>query len=263
MQLKPLFRYVGGKARLIRNSYPTRPTNIKSYCEPFFGGGAMFCDLVNRGSLDADYTALINDLDTNLVNIYKFIKENSLETISTTIISLGISGPPTKKKYIKLLKKYNTSDRHPLIFLYLLRNSFSGMFRYNKDSTITMGIGHVLKTQWDFKQLEGWHKALQHCEITNETYRNIDYSNYEFIYCDPPYVDSTYNYQNQGVPNKSNEIVSEIINYFSKEFQGTVWLSNKYSGIEDYSGYQINKINNYYNLGRRECETVTEILLIN
>ena len=46
MKVKPLFIWAGGKSKMMKHYAPLFPsrfdTDIKSYSEPFFGGGAMF-----------------------------------------------------------------------------------------------------------------------------------------------------------------------------------------------------------------------------
>jgi len=48
-KMKPLFIWAGGKTKMMKHYEDLFPSNeIESYSEPFFGGGAMLLNVVNR-----------------------------------------------------------------------------------------------------------------------------------------------------------------------------------------------------------------------
>ena len=66
--MNKLLKYPGGKWRIadwIISHFPTH----KVYCEPFFGSGAVFF------SKSADYIETINDIDGNVVNLFRVCRE--------------------------------------------------------------------------------------------------------------------------------------------------------------------------------------------
>lgn len=72
--MKPLYKWAGGKNKLINNDYKDfLPDNFGSYCEPFFGGGAMFTWAYNKNP-NAVFT--INDINNDIMNIYRAIKSD-------------------------------------------------------------------------------------------------------------------------------------------------------------------------------------------
>ena len=72
--MKPLYKWAGGKNKLINNSYKEYlPTSFGSYCEPFFGAGAMFTWAYNKNP-NADF--IINDVNVDIMNIYRAIKSD-------------------------------------------------------------------------------------------------------------------------------------------------------------------------------------------
>lgn len=72
--MKPLYKWAGGKSKLINNLYKDfLPDSFGSYCEPFFGGGAMFIWAYNK---NPNATFTINDVNNDIMNIYRSIKND-------------------------------------------------------------------------------------------------------------------------------------------------------------------------------------------
>lgn len=74
--MKPLIKWPGGKSselKWIRSYIPKNfnPEN-HTYFEPFFGGGALYFDLLPVNSF-------INDIDKDLVNFYQAVKSQNIE----------------------------------------------------------------------------------------------------------------------------------------------------------------------------------------
>ena len=72
--MTPLFMWAGGKTKLINNEYgPYLPPAFDKYHEPFFGGGAMFIWAYETNPNAEFY---INDINPDIVNIYKSIRDD-------------------------------------------------------------------------------------------------------------------------------------------------------------------------------------------
>ena len=75
--LKPFVKWAGGKRQLLpvlEDLLPKEPISV--YCEPFVGGGALLFHLHPP-------VAIINDLNTELINTYIVIRDNVDELIKT------------------------------------------------------------------------------------------------------------------------------------------------------------------------------------
>jgi len=68
--MKPLIKWPGGKSSEIKYIEKMLP-KFDRYVEPFFGGGALYFDLMPE-------KAVINDISDNLIYFYRLIKENDL-----------------------------------------------------------------------------------------------------------------------------------------------------------------------------------------
>ena len=83
---KPLFIWAGGKNKMLKHYIPILPSplemSIKSYVEPFFGGGAMFIHMVKTQHLE---NVWINDINADIISIYSSIKNNYDEFLQRVI----------------------------------------------------------------------------------------------------------------------------------------------------------------------------------
>lgn len=88
VELKPFFKYPGGKESELYVIKRNLPLDYERYYEPFVGGGAVFFTLNNKQSL-------INDKSEELINLYNLVKSqdivffNQLKAINQFWIFLG------------------------------------------------------------------------------------------------------------------------------------------------------------------------------
>src|SRR5262245_60870567 len=76
-QPRPFVKWAGGKRRLLEQ-YSTlfpSPNQFRRYFEPFLGGGAVFFHLQPK-------RAVLGDLNAELINCYKTVKEEPEELIA-------------------------------------------------------------------------------------------------------------------------------------------------------------------------------------
>jgi DNA adenine methylase len=75
---RPFIKWAGGKKKLVPTLKKHLPKEYKNsrifYYEPFFGGGAFFFDLQSN-------KAVINDINPEVINCYKVIKNSVDELI--------------------------------------------------------------------------------------------------------------------------------------------------------------------------------------
>ena len=73
----PFIKWAGGKTQLLDVIRERLPASFDSYYEPFIGGGAVFLKTCPQ-------RAYINDINPQLINVYKQIK-NEVESLITYI----------------------------------------------------------------------------------------------------------------------------------------------------------------------------------
>lgn len=71
-RISPLIKWAGGKESELKHILPNLPESFERYFEPFVGGGAVYF------AVDAD-EMFINDKSTELVNLYKLVKNGDKE----------------------------------------------------------------------------------------------------------------------------------------------------------------------------------------
>lgn len=77
--IKPALKWIGGKTQLLSTIVPLLPDKYNTYCEPFVGGGALLFHV-------QPHTAIINDINTELITTYNVIKydvENLIVELKT------------------------------------------------------------------------------------------------------------------------------------------------------------------------------------
>ena len=82
MVAHPFVKWAGGKTQLLPEIRKHYPQEIKKYCEPFVGGGAVLFDVLQKCHPEEVF---INDVNAELINTYSHIKnscDNLLEQLS-------------------------------------------------------------------------------------------------------------------------------------------------------------------------------------
>ena len=259
---KPLFMWAGGKNKMLKHYKPLLPSSVESYCEPFFGGGAMFVYVMNTY---APKYARINDINSDIVRIYTSIKTD-LESFSTRLNALESIYIPMSKED---RKKYYYEVRHEHAYDYeawspsyeaatlyfLMKTGFNGIFQINKNTNGRYGTPSGLLNQkdkvYDRDVLQWWHDALQRTEIRCGDWKNAveNCPKDTFFFFDPPYRESFADYGN----GFSDEQLIDLIEFCDN--QSSVMMSNR--DDEDWFAKQNHTLNSvnfdiFYTAGRRK-----------
>ena len=207
------FFYVGDKYKLMPQLIRFFPKDIKTYIEPFAGGGSSFLNV------EAE-KYIINDIDYYVIALHQKIssyanKEKSLfKALFDKIKHYGLSCsfnnvcvPDSLKKqyiktyyahynkdaYIKMKKDFNENNDFLLLYL-LLIYGFNHMIRFNSNGAFNLPVGNV-----DFNK--NVYAALCNylCFFSkkNTKFYNLDFAKFlntirpnanSYIYFDPPYL---------------------------------------------------------------------------
>lgn len=134
----PVVKWVGGKRQLLGDILPLIPKSFSSYAEPFFGGGAVLFALQPA-------KAIINDLNSDLMLMYKVIKENPDELIA------DLKTHDNSPEYFYALRDIdrdketysNLSDiKKASRLIYLNKTCYNGLFRVNSAGEFNTPFGH-------------------------------------------------------------------------------------------------------------------------
>ncbi len=232
----PLF-YVGDKYKLLPEIKNYFPKKINRFIEPFTGGGSVFLNVRPN-----EY--LLNDIDTNVINLHKFLREQAknpkqfFQKIQSRIEEFGFSHSyqkdivpqelkiQWKKTYYakfnklpfqKLKEHYNNSNQKDMLDLYLLLIfGFNRMLRFNSKGVYNLPVGNV-----DFNK-NVQHALLNYFRIVknrNVKFYNLDFTEFikiidfqqdDFVYFDPPYL-ITFSEYNKFWNEKNEQILIELL----------------------------------------------------
>jgi len=188
--VKPFVKWAGGKRQLLPVIKKNMPSKIKTYYEPFVGGGALFLDLQRK-------KVVINDFNEELINAYKIVKDDVLELISL----LNDHQKNNSKEYYYQIREWDrngelqkrSSVERAARFIYLNKTGFNGLFRVNSQGQINVPYGRYKNPAIVNKEvLMAVSKYLSKADVTilnGDYYESIrNASKGDFIYFDPPYA---------------------------------------------------------------------------
>lgn len=199
--VKPFLKWAGGKGQLIDEIEKFYPFDkkINKYAEPFIGGGAVLFDILNKFELEKIY---ISDVNIELINCYRVIKENvhelikKLRRIEDEFLVRGkedrkIYYYEKREKFNKLkLENNNEKINRAALMIFLNRTCFNGLYRVNKKGLFNVPMGDYKNPKiCDEENLINVSNKLRNVEIIYGDYRKsydfIDENT--FVYFDPPY----------------------------------------------------------------------------
>jgi len=211
-EIKPFIKWAGGKGQILKfisSRYPKDINTITKYCEPFVGGGAVLFDILSRFNFKE---ILINDINKELINSYKQIRDNNKELIiclkdlekeycnlDNNDRNVFYYDKRKKFNFLKLNGDNSVNTEKAVLFIFLNRTCYNGLFRVNKNGYFNVPAGHYKNPKiLDEKNIVNVSNALQKAEIISKDYEEcfnfIDEKS--FVYIDPPYrpISSTSNF---------------------------------------------------------------------
>lgn len=202
-QLKPFLKWAGGKGQLlpeIEKYYPFDNGEITKYAEPFVGGGAVLFDILSKYDLEAVY---ISDINAELINTYRIIRDNIYELIEMLMVMqnkfVPMSSEGRKAYYLDKRSRFNDlkvngnaniNIEKAALMIFLNKTCFNGLFRVNKKGLFNVPMGAYKKPMiCDEDNLRIVSQKLQNVDIVCGDYReSADFiDDNTFVYFDPPY----------------------------------------------------------------------------
>ena len=220
---KPLFIWAGGKNKMLKHYIPILPSplemSIKSYVEPFFGGGAMFIHIMKHHQPKEVY---INDINPDIVSIYECIKNNYNEFLKRVIDLetqyLPMNMEDRRNLFFKIRHDHayeyeNWSKPYESATLYfLMKTAFNGIFQINQNTNNRYGTPCGLLNQkdkvFDRDVVKWWNNVLQKVNISSGDWKtNTPDIQDAFYFFDPPYRDSFADYGNSFGDEQLKELI--------------------------------------------------------
>ncbi len=199
---KPFIKWAGGKSQLIVEIDKAIPERFKqsdfTYIEPFVGGGAVLFWVLQR--YPNIKHAVINDINTDLTNSYRVIKENVEDLIlvlsqwEKMYHSFSDKQEEKKEYYYSKRTLFNSRSSdlttQTALFIFLNRTCFNGLYRVNRKNEFNVPIGSYKKPMiCNEENLRAVNRILQKVTILNGDFEDtLRYAKEDVLfYFDPPY----------------------------------------------------------------------------
>jgi len=198
--MKPFVKWAGGKRQILKyirnfidNSHEDS-NNDFTYIEPFLGGGAVLFDLKHKN-------AIINDLNSDLINAYSIIKSEKYIQLIESLKKYEIEYKFNPDEFYYDVRardreddwknKYDDVDRAARM-IFLNRTCYNGLYRVNSKGQFNTPIGRYSNPIiCDENNIIKIHNYLSEndVKIYNYSYEKvIDMAKEnDIVYIDPPY----------------------------------------------------------------------------
>ncbi|EEI9451720.1 DNA adenine methylase [Salmonella enterica subsp. enterica serovar Javiana] len=179
-QSLPIVPWIGGKRRLAKHILPLFPKHT-CYVEPFCGAAALYF------LKEASKVEVINDVNGELVNLYRVVKhhlEEFVRQFKWALVSRQIY------KWLQITPEETLTDiQRAARFYYLQKQAFGG-----KVADHTFGTGTTSGPRFNLLRIEE-ELSLAHLRLSRTIIEHTDWERcverydrpHTLFYCDPPY----------------------------------------------------------------------------
>ena len=181
--MKPFIQWAGGKAQLLSKLKVLLSYN--RYFEPFIGGGALLLNLAPKN-------AVINDVNSDLINLYLQIRDNTDAFIERVRELDEIDC--TNEIYLEKRRQYNEETdklNKAALMMWLNKRCFNGLYRVNKKGEFNSSYGKKdgKRSSFDESNLREVAAYLSNVEIRMGDFYDVAASTQagDFVYFDSPY----------------------------------------------------------------------------
>ena len=199
--MKPFVKWAGGKRQILGRIQEFIKDSIAdnenyTYIEPFLGGGAVFFDLAPR-------KAIISDLNDDLINAYKVIQSNEIESLIALLDEHAKAYFDDPDGYYYEVRAWDREPGWPsnhsdveraARMIFLNRTCYNGLYRVNLKGQFNTPIGRYKNpTICDRDNLREIHEYLSGKENDIRIFSNsyeitlAKAKDGDVIYIDPPY----------------------------------------------------------------------------
>lgn len=189
--IQPILKWVGGKRQLLNDILPLINKNsFETYVEPFVGGGAVLFSL-------APQKAVINDFNSELINLYTIIK-NAPQAL---VDALTVHQANNSKEYFFDVREMDRKENYSSVSnvqkaartIYLNKTCFNGLYRVNANGYFNTPYGdyknpNIVNHDLIFSLSNYFNN--NDIKMKCGDYKSVltDLNETCFVYLDPPYM---------------------------------------------------------------------------
>lgn len=195
--IKSPLNYTGGKYKLLPQILPLFPDNISTFVDLFCGGCNVAVNVKAKN-------IVCNDIEPHVIDLYKYFQSKSPNEIFDEIINKSNEYNlhlKIKDNYLSLRNDYNIT-KDEILFYLLITTSFSNQIRFSKQGNFNVSFGDRYFNSSMQTNLKEFLNILHTINIKfyNNDFKQLNInnlSNNDFVYCDPPYLITCANYNEQ------------------------------------------------------------------
>lgn len=182
----PVLKWAGGKRQLLPQILARLPDRIRTYHEPFVGGGAVFFELARQKRFEQ---AVIADKNRDLIDVYRALKKD----VERVLVELRqLAQRHSEEEY------YRVRDASPRSLwkraariIYLNKTGFNGLYRVNRNGKFNVPFGRYTSPKIvDVERLTAASRALSTAQIFEADFQEVCRAakRGDAVYLDPPYL---------------------------------------------------------------------------
>ena len=254
--MKPVIKWVGGKTQLLKELKEIIIPALKEdsyYYEPFCGGAALALDLEHKNTI-------LNDLNSELINMYKVIRDNPEELI-TELKRFQNSHNAEFYYHIRNLDRTDALSKMSDVMkaartIYLNKTCFNGLYRVNSKGQFNSPIGRTSSGKTpDIVQedlIREMSEFLKTVQFHNGDYKDClaAAKNGDVVFFDPPYdqdesisSEGFVGYQKEGWTRKDLEELKAVCDELSIKGVKVVLTNNDTEFVRKlFAGYNFREI---------------------
>lgn len=196
MKFQPVIKWSGSK-RSQSEEIIARIDDVQydTYYEPFCGGCSVLFQLLHSNKKFKRY--ICSDINADLISLWNMIKDNPgkiIEEYEKMWNELNIDDDKERKKdYYCMVRERFNKYKNPSDFMFIMRTTTNGMPRYNRNAKFNNSF-HIsrngIKPETLAKIIIEWSTLLNKFDVqfVNVSYTEIQPTENDFAYCDPPYA---------------------------------------------------------------------------
>lgn len=183
----PFLKWAGGKRQLLKRILRAVPRTMRTYYEPFIGGGAVFFGVVAAGHRFE--RAVLGDMNDELIRCYTAIQRDVAGVIAAL---LEHQYDPQHYYEVRSQQPAGLTDAaRAARLIYLNRCGYNGLYRVNSSGLFNVPFGRYKDPViCDAPKLRAVARTLKDVRLIHgdfaTTLKGVKAE--DFVYLDPPYV---------------------------------------------------------------------------
>lgn len=195
-------RWAGSKKKILNEMLNAFKPDKYNYIECFLGSGVVLINVLKNNDKLKYKNFYVNDINSNIINFYKLLQKKPEYLIKEIIklVTLYNDYDMSKKEdyYYKLREQFNDEkdlDKKSILFYFLMKTGFNGVYRENKAGKFNVPFGRKEKIVVNEGYLEELSRLIKPVKFFNLDYNSFldkmkkdGKINNSFMYFDPPYL---------------------------------------------------------------------------